>query len=84
MNDIIQHLSKDQPAIYRIEMDGNIDQRILTWFDDMTLSTESREEGKTTSTLVGLVADQAALHGLLNRIYTLGFLVISVTRVEPL
>jgi hypothetical protein len=82
MNDIIQHLSKDQPAIYRIEMDGNIDQRILTWFDDMTLSTESREEGKTTSTLVGLVADQAALHGLLNRIYTLGFLVISVTRVE--
>jgi hypothetical protein len=82
MNDIIQHLSKDQPAIYRIEMDGNIDQRILTWFDDMTLSTESREEGKTTSTLVGLVADQAALHGLLNRIYNLGFLVISVTRVE--
>jgi hypothetical protein len=82
MNDIIQHLSKDQPAIYRIEMDGNIDQRILTWFDDMTLSTGSREEGKTTSILVGLVADQAALHGLLNRIYTLGFLVISVTRVE--
>jgi hypothetical protein len=82
MNDIIQHLSKDQPAIYRIEMDGNIDQSILTWFDDMTLSTESREEGKTTSTLVGLVADQAALHGLLNRIYNLGFLVISVTRVE--
>jgi hypothetical protein len=82
MNDIIKHLSKDQPAIYRIEMDGNIDQRILTWFDDMTLSTESREEGKTTSTLVGLVADQAALHGLLNRIYNLGFLVISVTRVE--
>jgi hypothetical protein len=82
MNDIIQHLSKDQPAIYRIEMDGNIDQRILTWFDDMTLSTESSEEGKTISTLVGLVADQAALHGLLDRIYTLGFLVISVTRVE--
>jgi hypothetical protein len=82
MNDIIQHLSKDQPAMYRIEMDGNIDQRILTWFDDMSISTESREEGKTISTLVGLVADQAALHGLLNRIYTLGFLVISVTRVE--
>jgi hypothetical protein len=82
MNDIIQHLSKDQPAIYRIELDGHIDQRILTWFDDMILSTESSEEGKTTSTLVGLIADQAALHGLLNRIYTLGFLVISVTRVE--
>jgi hypothetical protein len=82
MNDIIQHLSKDQPAIYRIELDGTIDQSILTWFDDMILSTESSEEGKTTSTLVGLIADQAALHGLLNRIYTLGFLVISVTRVE--
>jgi hypothetical protein len=82
MNDIIQNLSKDRPAIYRIEMDGYIDHRILTWFDDMTLSTESREEGKTISTLVGLLADQAALHGLLDRIYTLGFLVISVTRVE--
>jgi hypothetical protein len=82
MNEIKQHLPQDQPAVYRIQIDGQIDERLLDWFEEMTISSESNADGKSISTLVGPVTDQAALHGLLSRIYTLGFLVISVTRVE--
>jgi hypothetical protein len=82
MNEIKQHLPQDQPAVYRIQIDGQIGERLLDWFEEMTISSESSADGKSISTLVGPVADQAALHGLLSRIYTLGFLVISVTRVE--
>lgn len=82
MTEIKQHLPQDQPAMYRIQVDGQIDERILDWFEDMTISSGKTADGKPISTLVGPVADQAALHGLLSRIYTLGFLVISVTRVE--
>ena len=81
MNEILQGLPQDQPAVYRIQVDGQIDERILDWFEDMTLSTETGADGKFVSSLVGPVADQAALHGLLSRIYTLGLLVIAVTRV---
>lgn len=82
MNEITKHLPQDQPAAYRIQVDGRIDGRMLDRFEDMTISTERRADGKPISTLIGPVADQAALHGLLSRIYTLGSLVISVARVE--
>ena len=82
MNEIHQELPQDQPAVYRIQVDGRIDQRRLDWFDDMTISSENRADGKAISTLVGSLADQAALHGLLSRIYSLGYLVVSVTRLE--
>lgn len=83
MNEIIHHLPQDQPAISRIQVDGKVDERVWDWFEDMSISTESSSDGKILSTLVGPVADQAALDGLLGRIYTMGFLVISVTRLEP-
>jgi hypothetical protein len=82
MKELTQHLPQDQPAVYRIEVEGPIGERLSSWFEDMTVSITSRADGKKISTLVGPVADQAALHGLLSRIYTLGFLVITVTRVE--
>lgn len=82
MNETREHLPQDEPAVYQIQVDGRIDENLLDWFEEMTLSTEMGADGKPVTMLVGPVADQAALHGLLSRIYTLGFLVISVARVE--
>lgn len=75
-------LPQDQPAVYRIQVDGTIDECISDWFEDMAITSEQKADGKPVTSLVGPVADQAALHGLLSRLYTLGFLVISVSRVE--
>jgi hypothetical protein len=64
---------------YEIRLQGRLEQRWSDWFDGLTLTTT--DDG--TTTLRGRVADQAALHGQLQRLRDLGLPLISVTRVEP-
>jgi len=66
------------PAGYVLRVAGHLDQHWSSWFRDLTLV---REEDGTTS-ITGLIADQAALHGLLSRIRDLGIVLISVARVD--
>jgi hypothetical protein len=67
------------PAIYEIRIEGHLDDRWADWFEGMTFTHES--DG--TTTLYGPLADQAALHGLLNGIRDLGLPLLSVQRVSP-
>lgn len=72
----------DQPkeaGWYEIRLQGRLDKRWSTWFDDMLLTPDT--DG--TTVLYGPVTDQAALHGLLARLRDLGLPLISVTQVEP-
>ena len=64
---------------YEIRLKGRLDPRWAAWFDGLGLTHES---GGTTI-ISGLVADQAALHGLLQRVRDIGLPLISVTRIEP-
>jgi hypothetical protein len=48
----------------------------------MTIMVESEGDGPPTTTLTGVVADQAALQGLLRRLYCLGLPLISVNCIE--
>ena len=50
----------------------------------MTLTkTENGESGVACTLISGLVADQAALHGLLTKIRDLNLTLISVHRIRP-
>ena len=62
---------------YEICVQGQLDLDWAEWFNDFTLT--HRPEGVTV--LTGMVADQAALHGILNKIRNLGLTLISVTQV---
>ena len=64
---------------YEIRLQGRLEQRWSDWFDGLTLT--AADDG--TTTLRGRVADQAALHGQLQRLRDLGLPLISVTQVEP-
>jgi hypothetical protein len=64
---------------YEIRLKGHLDSRWGTWFDGLSLTSDS--DG--TTTLHGLVADQAALHGVLQKIRDLALPLVSVIRVEP-
>jgi hypothetical protein len=64
---------------YEIEVQGRIGERWAHWFDDMSVNARGEAEGATT-TLIGGVADQAALLGLLQRLYTLGLPLLLVRR----
>ena len=63
---------------YEIRLKGHLDNRWTIWFDGLTLTTCN--DG--TTVIHGLVVDQSALHGLLQRVRDLGLPLISVTRVE--
>jgi hypothetical protein len=64
---------------YEIRLQGRLDPRWAAWFDGMTLTTA----GDGTTALRGPVLDQAALHGVLQRVRDLGLPLISVTRLHP-
>ena len=48
----------------------------------MSIASKGEGEGPPVTTLTGAVADQAALHGLLRRVYALGLPLLSVICVE--
>jgi hypothetical protein len=63
---------------YEIRVEGHLHPRWDAWFDGMTLTNES---GGTTN-IHGPVEDQAALHGLLQKLRDVGLPLVSVTQVE--
>ena len=67
-----------QPATYRIRIAGRVNDG---WSDFMSNVAQSfdQENGATITTITGVVADQTALHGLLECIRDLNLTLISVT-----
>jgi hypothetical protein len=69
----------DGPPQYEIRLGGHLDPRWAAWFDGLTLTDET--DG--TTALRGTVLDQAALHGLLQRVRDVGLPLISVIQLGP-
>jgi hypothetical protein len=68
----------NERAIYQIRVKGNLDRRWSDWFDGFTITPEGDDE----TLLVGPVADQSALHGLLHKIRDLGLPLLCVKKLE--
>ena len=66
-------------AHYEIRVRGHLGTRWAAWFDGMTLT----EEGDGTTVICGPVVDQAALHGLLEKLRDLGIPLLSLTGASP-
>jgi hypothetical protein len=67
------------PEYYEIKIKGHLDQRWSEWFAGLKLT--HLEENETL--LSGSLPDQAALHGLLERIRDLNLNLISVSCGGP-
>jgi hypothetical protein len=67
------------PEYYEIKVEGCMDQRWSEWFAGVTLTYL---DGDVTL-LSGLLPDQAALHGLLERIRDLNLTLLSVATATP-
>jgi hypothetical protein len=81
MKGIKQKLTLDRPATYQIKVPGHLDKSWSDWNGGMKVTVESDDDGLPVTTLTGTV-DQAALHGLLRRLYSLGLPLISVICIE--
>ena len=77
MKDVKRKLTLDRAATYQIKVPGKLDENWQDWGGRMTIAVESEGDGPPVTTLIGAL-DQAALHGLLRRLYSLGLPLISV------
>ena len=83
MKEVKQKLTLERPATYQIKVPGRLDESWSDWAEGMTITFDSGDDGPPTTTLTGVVADQAALQGLLRGLYSLGLPLISINWVEP-
>ena len=60
-------------TFYEIQVKGYLDARWTELFEGMTIAWK-----KDVTTISGMVADQAALHGLLARVRDYGLVLISI------
>jgi hypothetical protein len=67
---------RHMPGQYEIRLAGHLADRWGAWFDGMSITQQ--DDG--TTVLQGLVVDQAALHGLLQKVHDLGLPLVSVAQ----
>ncbi|HET7398962.1 MAG TPA: hypothetical protein VFJ94_10615 [Intrasporangium sp.] len=71
--------SSSAPVGYRVRVGGVLDLHWSPWLAGFTVTAD--RDG--TTTLTGVAADQAQLHGLLTKIRDLGIVLLSVTALDP-
>jgi len=76
-----RQLTLHRPATYEIKVPGHIGESAPDWTRGMTITVEGEREAPPVTTLIGTV-DQAALLGLLRRLYSLGLPLISAICVD--
>ncbi|MBL8096026.1 MAG: hypothetical protein JNL73_17765 [Anaerolineales bacterium] len=67
-----------RPPAYEIRLEGHLGPELAGWFEGLSVTTE--DDG--TTLLAGLIADQAALHGVLRKIRDVGLPLISIAQVQ--
>ena len=96
MNSPYPHLSIDQPATYRITVQGWVSKSWEDWFGGLRVTPlefaqDPRQGGASSpgpgeiqlTILTGQVEDQAALLGTLQRLYSFGLPLLSLELVLP-
>ena len=70
------HQGSTEPTRYRLVVRGRIGRNLADAFEHLELDTNGDE-----SSLTGTFADQAQLHGLLDRLHDLGIPIVSLNPV---
>jgi hypothetical protein len=65
--------------LYEIRVKGLLGSRWTAWFDGLSITNE----GDGTTVIRGPVVDQAALHGLLQKLRDIGIPLASLTELPP-
>ena len=64
---------------YQIRVKGHLGEQWQSWFDGLTITNVEQGE----AILSGSLPDQAALHGVLEKIRDLGLPLLEVRRIAP-
>jgi hypothetical protein len=78
MSPVTQRIRLDQPVTYEITVQGRLADRWTSAFDAVAIEHIKIEDGTTAARLTIKVADQAALHGVLNQIRDLDLPLLAI------
>lgn len=75
-------MGRFEPLRYEIRVEGHVDASYSAWLGDLRLRHDFHHDQAIT-VLSGPVADQAALHGVLDKLQAMGMILLNLTRIEP-
>lgn len=75
-------LNMYEPAVFRIHVQGELDEKWFDYFRAQSAAIEKDQEGNVVTVLLSEPMDQAALVGLVNHLNALGIPLISVQCAE--
>jgi len=75
-------ISMHEPAVFRIRIQGELDESWFEYFGAKTVTVETSKAGNVETIIISEPMDQGALVGLVNRLNTLGIPLISVEPTE--
>ena len=64
-----------EPFVYQLRVKGQLGKQWGAWFGGMTVTPTANGE----TLITGLIADQAALHGLLRKVRDLGLTLLALS-----
>lgn len=73
-----QKISMHEPAVFRIRIQGELDESWSEYFGAKEISVKTNDAGNVVTIIISEPMDQGALVGLVNRLNTLGIPLISV------
>ena len=82
MGEPYQKLNMHEPAVFRISIQGELDESWFEYFGAQSVSVDVDQAGNTVTVLISEPMDQAALVGLVNHLNGLGIPLISVEPIQ--
>jgi hypothetical protein len=83
LNPSSRRLIFDLPGSYRIRVVGQLSASWADRLGGVTITVRHAASQQSVTTLTGEVSDQAALIGVLNTLYDMGFPLLKVERLGP-
>jgi hypothetical protein len=77
-----QGVSRLEPAVYRITIQGILDKNWSDYYSGMAIKHEGDPKLDAMSILLGRLPDQSALIGVLNSLHDIGYPILSVEYLE--
>jgi hypothetical protein len=74
--------NEDDTTIYKIKVEGKVHKRWADWFSGMQIQYINDQTPNPVTILRGPIPDQAALRGILVKLWDLNLTLVSVQRLD--
>ena len=75
-------MNTNRPNVYQIVVRGTLDARWSNWFGGLAIARGIGNDGRPVTAISGAIVDQAALRGILCKLWDLNLVLVSVNPAE--